>query len=269
MAGPAYDCTSSRPRQELLEYILGIYPILESILSYSHRPSIMNLARTCHSLRSILTATVGPLSKPFSICTERLNSCALCHITLCIACGEDTIELPSPAVLLSDDECIYTVLGACSPELHEALRMATERAMQDRDIFFLEVISLEVIKQASEDTPQWAGRTIPNPETPGKHEIDPTRRLVVMEIKWEDVPHADNACTCLEFNPACEASVHLVRVKCGLVKGALSVFAWVPLSLRGRVAGGGQNSPFILDMPPLSCKPQATLRYHEVLEIDN
>lgn len=287
MFDPSPTSTPIARSQQRLEYILSVYPILRSILSSSHRTSIISLGRTCHNIRSTLTSTVGPLSKSFPICMEELKQCAICHTPVCIDCSQVAVQLQKPAVLLSYNKCIYTVVGEDTPALTEAAWMAIERG--SNNMFHFNMCGFSRYRGdhhymcqfcfpnqgpgmntvVSDKEPEWVGRSITNTQTRGRHQIDLARRLAVTEVVWEDVPRAQSGCTCPNFNPGCQSTVHLVRVEGRLVDRKLALFAWMPLSLRQGGKEGVRKYPYIVDVSPVPWQPPTCPDYHEVLRMDS
>lgn len=87
MANQVSTSTAKYNSQERLECILGIYPVLESILSSSHRSNLIGLGQTRRSIRRILTSIFGPLPKSFPNCTEDMRRYSVRHTSICIDCG--------------------------------------------------------------------------------------------------------------------------------------------------------------------------------------
>ena len=252
---------------ERLAYILSLYPILESILSFSHRSNIINLAYTCRTLYSTLTTTVGPLCKPFPRCTEDLKPCTLCPIPVCKDCRQDTFELQKQAEQMSDYGYAYGLVLWRTPGLTEEISVLLQQASYK--------MGYVVIKQRIEhkhfcelcfskhrpnmdkvvpgERPEWLERSVRNYERAINHEIDlvEARVLPVMDVKWEGVPHADNTCTCSRFNTGCGISPHLVRVENLPMESELVAFVWLPMSVRSGVSGVQAKVPvYVVDMPP-------------------
>lgn len=108
-------------------------------------------------------------------------------------------------------------------------------------------------KAISQERPEWLERSIRNYKRTITHKKDlvEARVVPVMDLKWEEVPHADNTCTCSGFNTGCEASPHLVRIKSLPVECELVAFVWLPQSVRSSVPGVHAKVPaYVVDMPP-------------------
>lgn len=108
-------------------------------------------------------------------------------------------------------------------------------------------------KRVSEDRPEWVGHDMINIERAlNRNLFQATWRILsVMDLKWEDVPHADDTCTCGRFNTGCEASPHLVRAESLPVESELAAFVWLPLRVRSGVPDAQAKVPiYVLDMLP-------------------
>jgi len=191
----------------------------------------------------------------------------MCHTPACMDCTRDAKELQYETVLMSHMGYTYTVVGT-QESMEEAVEKAIDRTGEegvgwDSYLTGAHKIQLEHFCQScfpnhgpimgrmvSHSNPEWVGRSVMDREKFGRHKLDPEKGLAVTGLVWENVPQPDSACTCPEFNPACEASVHLVRVECMLVRGVLRVFAWIPLSLRGGSQGDDECLPYLVDILP-------------------
>lgn len=263
MGSPAPTTEPLSSTQEALEFILGIYPILESILSSSHRVSIHHLGRTCHSIRITLSTWVDPLVKPFPNCMEGKQRCRRCQTSACIDCKMEVVEIYKPAVLFSHDGRIYTMLAehslALDTAVHSAIQRAEERGILNNSyvftgckkerIYFCQSCFPRVGQVVPSKEPEWVGRSIMHTEKPSRHTIDPVRGLAVTDLVWGDVPHPDSECTCSELFGACVASVHCVPVVIEKVQDEAIVFAWLPQKFCNRVDGEAGQRPYIVDKP--------------------
>ena len=93
---PEYStCVPTERSSELFIKLLTVYPTLESLLSVSHRSDITHLARTCKTIRKILTCSVGKLVHPFQSCPQELGQCYLCNTGVCKECVVDARERAS------------------------------------------------------------------------------------------------------------------------------------------------------------------------------
>ena len=122
--------TNSEPlRQNSLEYILGTYPILQSIMCSSHRSGIAALSRTSHTIRNTLTDIIDPIVKPFPMCMGD-KRCMWCTTPTCAECEVEAVHIYSQFVLISHNGHLYTILGGDNRALTDAARTAIERTMQ-------------------------------------------------------------------------------------------------------------------------------------------
>jgi len=228
--------------QDRLENMLCIYPILESILGSSHRSSIVNLGQTCRGVRDILVTNVAPLCAPFPLCGRDLRPCAMCHTPVCVDCTRQTAELQHEVILLSFMGYTYTVVGG-QRATHHAVWEAHQRArtkivewlpyiydIHPKPDHFCQScfpnhgpIMGRMVSAAKPDSVRRAVMDI---------KMDPSTGPAVQGLQWEYLPQPDSSCTCPEFNPVCEASVHLVRVERMFLRGEWRAFAWMPGSLR-------------------------------------
>ena len=277
---PSPSPTNGRTQVEGLEYLLSLYPIRESVQSASHRSAIRNLAQTSHILRTIFTHSVPRLTNPFPTCSERWL-CALCNTPICVGCSEEVVEVMGSAVLLSYSGYTYTVVSegkhAFMAATVQAYARGARRLGRGEQGMFREhgyhhrlmcqfcapTHRQNVGKVLSDKRPDWVGHTIYNAYD-ATHRFDPTKGLAIAgELVWEEIPRADSNCTCPEFNPACEASVHLVRVASAPGGGWLSPFAWLPQRLHQGTKDRTSDHTCILWIP--QGLPAMTPQYHGVL----
>lgn len=217
MSSTASPYTPTPRSPDRLAQILSRYPILESILSYSHRPSIISLAHTCRTLHFILTATIGRLRKPFPRCTEDLKLCDLCQTLACKDCTQETRELLQPVAFgvycdqynqpVNINSLICT--RACLPDMRQIFE----------PIHFCEVCLPKHDILTIDRT--WI--------LPNMYPLQP----VITHLRWEDVPQADRACQCNGLSTGCEELPHLAMVEYGCLRLAESEFVgYVKLPLR-------------------------------------
>ena len=220
--------TSSTRSPELLARSLGTYPILETILSVSHRSDITHLAQTSKTLHKILTTEVGPLTKPFRRCTEGLQRCCLCSARVCEDCIVETIEIPPPRDVLHPSLFEYAlVYGHNSIFGQEILGKLRELPMlRPSGISNYTVEVRQIVKKRfcqacgynrptmiSERKPEWV------PEWVVAHE-----RLLnqgpytgwwftlVPGLESDHIPHIQHPCLCTGFDKECDLSPHLVKL---------------------------------------------------------
>ncbi|KAF8433072.1 hypothetical protein BGX38DRAFT_1223976 [Terfezia claveryi] len=210
----------------MLLHMLGIYPILESILSTGHRCEIVNLARTCRVLHFTLTTTVGRLQKPFPSCTKDLQPCILCNTLVCEHCREDTMEQELPGEMLSRMNLSFALLGGNTPtsrgeistRLQEPRNVHTCTLVQHiRHNYFCEVCFYKpratMGKSISHNKPEWYWESRVREETGLNNAVSGIRFLRIPYLVWDDVPNGDSTCICAMFETGCQISPHIVRVE--------------------------------------------------------
>ncbi|RPB21200.1 hypothetical protein L211DRAFT_851707 [Terfezia boudieri ATCC MYA-4762] len=211
---------------ELLLRMFNAYPILESVLSCSHRPDIVNLARTCHTLHLTFTTTVGKLPnlrKAFPSCTTDLKRCFLCNIPVCERCQHVTDRQETPGETLGRLRYEYALLGRNVP--HDDLLARTRGEVRwntyshIKRFFLCEICRLKpeaiVGKCVQRD---WSISA----STDGGQ----LRQLQVPMLPWLKVPNVDTACPCDKFGTECEALPHLVRVESLPIQSELVAMAY-------------------------------------------
>ncbi|KAF8449548.1 hypothetical protein BGX38DRAFT_551184 [Terfezia claveryi] len=200
---------------ELLLRIFNAYPILESILSYSHRPDIINLARTCRTIHLTFTATVGKLRNAFPRCTSLLNRCFLCNIPLCKDCRLERREQEKPGETMVREGYEYAFLWRRAPnqKLHTdglgAILHGDLRGIIDQEIkcvwFCEECFHKPYTPMGKPVRHNW------KLFSGSSHHL---QRQVFVQTMWMGcVPNAASPCTCAMFDTVCEASLHLVKVE--------------------------------------------------------
>jgi len=208
---------------ELLVCILSRYPILESILSFSHRSSISNLAQTCDTLQKILGPTISKLRNPFPRCNKDLKGCTMCHTPVCKDCSEDVTELETPCETMTFYGYEYALLGGCTQQSRQeislklqtivhACRYPEEISQRINRYYFCEVCShkprVELGKVVNGDEPEWV--------------LDHYRRYQdpcclsgrFPRVRWPHVGVQGSPSPCTCTRSGCGASIHLVRVQC-------------------------------------------------------
>ena len=248
MANPAPPLS---PRQNTIEFILGVYPVLESLMSSSHRDSVACLGRTSHTIRKTLTTIVNPLTKPFPMCMVNKKRCTRCTISVCAECQVETAEIKGEYLLISHNSHLYTILSGDNTALEVAMYEATDRTEQ-RGFETSNVNKVKIIRckrgrhyfcqscfspggqVVSSIVPEWVGRTVIETsamEPRFSYRMDPVRGLAVTDVVWEDVPNPSRECKC---PVVCLASVHLVRV---FAPSKWAVYARLPDSLHSHAQG--------------------------------
>ena len=76
----------------LLVAILYRYPVLESLLSVSHRSDIIHLAQTSKALHKELAYQVSQGLTEFRSCGEVIGVCGVCNAVMCRDCVGTTYE---------------------------------------------------------------------------------------------------------------------------------------------------------------------------------
>ncbi|KAF8432319.1 hypothetical protein BGX38DRAFT_1263268 [Terfezia claveryi] len=213
---------------ELLLRIFNAYPILKSILSYSHRPDIINLARTCRTLHWTFTATVGRLLNAFPLCTSRLKRCFLCSKPVCKDCGLERREQEKPGETMFRLGYQYALLARRAPHQERytdgvgAILLGDVRGLINQEIkcfwFCEECFHKPYTPMGKPVQHGWI--LLPG----SSHHL---RRQFFVQTMWVGrVPNADNPCTCAMFDTVCEASPHLVRVESLPIQSEFAAFTY-------------------------------------------
>ncbi|RPB21222.1 hypothetical protein L211DRAFT_840835 [Terfezia boudieri ATCC MYA-4762] len=222
--------------------IIGIYPILECILANSHRQSIINLANTCRTVRTILTTMVGPLCKPFPRCTRNRTVCIHCQIPVCADCQEQTSRLQRPAEVASSSDVIYCLVYEGSPASRD---LVSRFLLEESQHGYYTIITQFLIYQTvcalcfakhqphlrTEMSPQrreligYFGARLEymwNRESPGGNR----RRLAVIPLAWKNLdPIRNGPCYCTGLNIECNNNPHFMRIEYVPLESEL--VAWV------------------------------------------
>ncbi|KAF8433073.1 hypothetical protein BGX38DRAFT_1223987 [Terfezia claveryi] len=197
---------------ELLLRIFNAYPVLESLLSCSHRQDIVNLARTCHTLHLTFTTTVGRLPNAFPSCIWGRKPCFLCNIPLCQDCHRVSRRLETPRETMKRQRFKYALLGRNEPRISPEL-IGSERWVMAGQTISHRIKDFYLCGPCYSSEPE---------ELIGKY-LQPDWRISVSlpgylerlsymsTITWWEVPSIDTACACDMFDLECEASPYLVR----------------------------------------------------------
>ncbi|RPB19064.1 hypothetical protein L211DRAFT_853525 [Terfezia boudieri ATCC MYA-4762] len=197
---------------ELLLRMFNAYPILESVLSCSHRPDIVNLARTCRTLHLTFTTAVVKLRKAFPSCdTTSLKPCFLCNIPVCERCGVDTRQQETPDETMVRTKNEYALLGRRTPDLMELLTRAAPLGVSRITHVIKRFCFCELCFQKPEAT---MGKPVQNDWAlePTSSEIQ--LRILRFPTLWlGNAPNADDPCKCAMFDTVCEVPLHYVKVE--------------------------------------------------------
>ncbi|RPB19067.1 hypothetical protein L211DRAFT_853529 [Terfezia boudieri ATCC MYA-4762] len=229
---PASESTSTPTARspQLLMRILGIYPILRTIISFGHQSNISHLAKTCPAINSLLNHTIssGRLHKPYSLCTKDTNHCYVCHTIVCEDCRVDLREQERPSEIMARYGYKYAVVSGRSPTLRQELlaklqavlpvRAHTTKKQKIIQNYLCQVCSNHPWprerKPVSETKPEWVPESLVTEEKNLKlASTQGFRRIIIPILEWDDIPDMDTMCTCGGFDTRCQAEPHLVRVE--------------------------------------------------------
>ncbi|KAF8431882.1 hypothetical protein BGX38DRAFT_1227818 [Terfezia claveryi] len=199
---------------ELLLRIFNGYPVLESLLSCSHRQYIVNLARTCRTLHLTFTTTVGRQPNAFPSCIRDQKPCFLCNIPLCQDCQWVSRRLETPRETMARQRFVYALLGRNEPRISPEIIGSARWVMAGhttshriKDFYLCDLCSPpkpgDLIGKCLQ--PHWTIAV----SIQGHLQ----RRIYMSTITLREVPSIDTACACDMFDSGCEASPHLVRVE--------------------------------------------------------
>jgi len=209
---------------ELLMRILNLYPILSSILSFSHRSSIINLSKTCHTIYAELTTSLAMLQNPYPRCTRDLENCSVCHTPVCGDCKVERREMETPTETMLFYGFEYALVGGRTPtarleivtKLQAVLPLRRDRFSVVEQLIkhcvLCEVCSLRTVfvgKAVAEVPPDWYPANL----YPIQHRLG--RYTSFPLLRWADVLHGDTggACTCPMTDNECAAPLHLVTAE--------------------------------------------------------
>ncbi|KAF8433068.1 hypothetical protein BGX38DRAFT_1223960, partial [Terfezia claveryi] len=206
---------------QLLLQIFNAYPILESILSCSHRSGIINLARTCRALHLTFTVAISRLPRAFPNCSRGVEPCYLCKTPVCEDCRHLAQRQEIPSETLAMQHWDYAVVGRRNPgstqEISKDVRWLIHGARVFRRTKGISICELcfhipeaEVGKPVQ---PEWVLLL-----SPALH-LSQLWNAYVTTIWWDDIPNVDNACTCAMFAAGCDALPHIVRVESVPIRG--------------------------------------------------
>lgn len=244
-------CLPTSHSPELLVRILGIYPVLQSIVSSSHRSSICNLAATSHPIHSIISSAIGRLGNPFLSCTRELRRCILCNIPVCKDCGVEIRTQERAADTMRSLHYEQALIAGATQALRRGLCNSLQAVSNSRwhtlgytpiyqrinRDFFCEVCIRRprprMGREVSEDRHPWVSHLAAveiamemtrdlalRPAPPG------LRRLLVPHLWAADIPHITSTCNCGRFGIGCAASPHLVPIQCVPTESELAGFVY-------------------------------------------
>ena len=223
-------CNPTARSPELLVLMLGIYPILESLLSASHRSGITHLAQTSKTVRKILTSDVPRLLTLFRSC-KRMRLCDMCNTVVCNDCVATTWETEKRGLRWGDRD--YALVGGHT----EALRQEIVSKLQSMRSYFESQESFHCTpcnflycceacySQARRKPREWMTPAMEELEFFGiDHMHD--RFTVCFTLKAKHIPHIKRACACNGFEAGCKASPHLVPMDSLPIGSELAGMLW-------------------------------------------
>ncbi|KAF8415625.1 hypothetical protein BGX38DRAFT_1245479 [Terfezia claveryi] len=191
----------------MLLHMLGIYPILESILSTGHR---------CESSTSpehvvFFTSRLPPLLagyKNHSPVVPRTCSPVFSAIHLCASTAERTQWNKSYPVRWG------RYLQGCR---NHVMCTHVHLCQHIRHNYFCEVCFYKpratMGKSISHNKPEWYWESRVREETGLNNAVSGIRFLRIPYLVWDDVPNGDSTCICAMFETGCQISPHIVRVE--------------------------------------------------------
>jgi len=201
----------------LLVRVLSIYPTLQPILYYSHRPDIIHLARTCRTLNSILTASIALLCKPFPSCTLALKRCQLCEAIVCTGCKQLVQKLEKPLLEISNRKVRRALVVApytCKVNSKDVFinRLQKSRFRHIRKSGYVRVVQGVERKHSCVSC-----FTIHNKgQREGQVQRYPpwAKRVYIPILEWNDVSTTHTRCTCTHINRLqCVGDSQLVEIE--------------------------------------------------------
>jgi len=219
----------------LLVWMLTIYPILQPILSYSHRADIIHLAWASRTLHSTIKAYVALIAKPFRSCTKGFKPCDICQAITCYQCrGRPLVREGPPSVMarLNIRKVIFISMHTRGPSF-KFLNRVHRREMKGflagashKGVQHTSVLHLGKYKQ------NWCESCL----RANRHSIMWWARLwqaYVPTREWKDIPETHTTCTCTHKNrKQCVGDKHLVDIQDIPMGSQIAALVELPPSLR-------------------------------------
>ena len=207
-----YNPTARSP--ELLVRILRIYPILESLLSVSHRSGITHLAQTSKTLRNILTSDVPRLLKPFRSC-KHMTFCGMCNTVVCVACVVPRCEPGNYGFGWGKRE--YVLVGGHTEALRQEIvsKLRSMGSPLDRHCyqFCKRSDSCEACDSQRRKPREWLTPAMAEIEFQNNRDIGRFgnfQLIMCPDLNLEHIPHIERTCACNGFQAGCKAPLHIV-----------------------------------------------------------
>jgi len=248
-----------------LTHILSLYPILESVLHFSHRSNVVNLAQTCRTLRDLLTTRLRAQSNLFRSCTVDLQPCTLCKTPVCEGCRQYAMDLEKPSSAWSSREYDYALVCRGTAESREGITSFLEWIYST---VLLEPVRHEIVPHPFCDT--CFGKYLPRISNPASGKRSQllghlarakeaewnsnedrvnVRILVAASMMLSDVPNYHKACACDRDNTGCDRWPHIVKVRDIPMESELVGNVCMPGSLPGAQFGWNNYVPlYVLDV---------------------
>ncbi|RPB19733.1 hypothetical protein L211DRAFT_852923 [Terfezia boudieri ATCC MYA-4762] len=208
---------------ELLHHILSIYPILETILSSSHRGSVIQLARSSKSLQSLLSSSIKPLQRPFPLCASPLKPCYHCHVPLCRGCKHE-VKLPEgPSAVISrlnisavmsrlNISAFMSRLNIGSAIVSKHKPGSPERQKILTCIRWLIPLRPVVRLTRGVEIKDLCDSCLAVHNKDYRNKLVKEVEMALPILEWTELPHAHATCKCRNLD--CEADQHLVQIDC-------------------------------------------------------
>ncbi|KAF8453252.1 hypothetical protein BGX38DRAFT_1178875 [Terfezia claveryi] len=202
---------------QLLHRILSIYPTLETILSFSHRGSVIQLSRTSRSLHSLLTSSINPLRQPFPLCAPPLNPCYHCHVLLCQGCKHE-VRLPEgPPGVMSRLNIHSAIVSKHEPGSFQWQDMIT-------CIRWLSPLRPVVRFTRGVEIKEVCDFCFAVHNEDYRNKLVETVAMELPTLEWTELPHGTCGCS----NLSCGADQHIVQIDCVPRDSVLVAFVKVP-----------------------------------------
>ena len=208
---------------ELLVRTLSIYPIFESLLTHSHRPDIVHLARTSKALRGVLKSQIPRLLTLFHSCHKGIRSCELCNTPVCQDCVVKTSRPVNRGLRWGSVE--YVLVGGRRVALRQEIVSQLQSmgsyldceprvAYQDRKPLYAchACYSQRPARGSLRDwlTQKMVDRAYQRNNITARYSSG--RFVNCPHLKAKHIPHIKRTCSCNAIEAGCKVSPHIVPV---------------------------------------------------------
>ncbi|KAF8449552.1 hypothetical protein BGX38DRAFT_1187578 [Terfezia claveryi] len=220
---------------ELLIRVLSMYPTLQPILCYSHRSDIIHLARTCHTLNSILTTSVAPLCKPFPSCTLAVKSCQFCEALVCTGCRKLVQKLEKPLLEISNLKVTKAlVVAPYRRNVNAKSKYRFIKRLQKARFRNIRKSGYAQVAQGIEKKTSCASCFKDGQRGSKVHRYPVwAKRVYIPTLEWNDVPTTHTRCTCTRITRSqCVGDSQLVEIEAVPLRSELVGLVKLPQNRR-------------------------------------